>query len=288
MWKHALMFCQQHMVNCFPPGHQPHDPPPDLLSLVASTLDKMTRNTFQPALATQTTLLQSVALDHAKPLPRDPAAASSKVAAGPVEMHLDQSKVGRARLNSRKKALAGRRDGMDVRVLGVDAESRGGVGLSEEIRGALDDEFGGEDAGFEERSLSEEDEDVPVPLTQAFGQSSLQVKMQSRSGSRGLFEADSGAVVAAEQPFRCGEEDRLDGSSFRIATIKTTIPDGTDEAGDDRGVKRRKCVAAAADGACGIESALGARFGLGRDHVRARVERGLAGRPSLWEAASGL
>lgn len=275
---------QQHMVNCFPPGHQPHDAPPDLLSLITHALDKLTRNTFQPALATQTTLLQSVALDHARPLPRD-TTGTDRPAAGPVEMHLDQSRGGRARLNARKRALAGRRDGMDVRVLGVDAESRGGIGLSEEIRGMLDEEYADEHEGMH-RAVDEgsaSDEDVPLPATQAFGESSLQARMQSRSTSRGSFEAESKA--AADRPFRAGEEDRVVGSSFRITDLETTtLTDAGEGSGDDRGLKRRRSGGGSVEGACGIE----ARFGLGRGHVRARVERGLGGRPSLWEAASGL
>jgi hypothetical protein len=274
---------QQHMANCFPADHKAHDPPPDVVALVTNTLDKLTRNTFAPALATQTTLLESVALDHAKPLP------IAGPAARPVEMHLDTSKAGRARLNARKKALAGRKKG-DVRVLGVDAESRGGVGLSEEIRNALDEEFSDGD-GVRSRSGSGSgpelgvgmnvdpvsDEDVPLPPTQAFGQSNLQAKMQHRSGSRGLFDAEHPMANKPEQPFRAGEADRLDGSASRNVTIKTT--EGT---GDDRDLKRRTCPREEG-------SALASKFGLGRDHVRAGVEWGLAApRRSLWEAASGV
>lgn len=273
------------MANCFPADHQLHDPPPDVVALVTSTLDKLTRNTFEPALATQTTLLESVALDHAKPLPTK----TGQTVAGPVEMHLDQSKTGRARLNARKKALAGRRVG-DVRVLGVDAESRGGVGLSEEIRNALDDEFSdeaeravrtgsgsGSDSGSAAMNVDPpSEEDVPLPPTQAFGQSNLQAKMQHRSGSRGLFEAEN---QSAEQPFRAGEADRLDGSASRNETIKTFESEDTR---DDRDIKRR-------NGGGEEGSALATKFGLGRDHVRAGVEWGLVGpRKSLWEAASGL
>ena len=266
------------MVNCFPPGYQPHDPPPDLLSLITHALDKLTRNTFQPALATQTTLLQSVALDHARTLPRDTTGAH-KPAAGPVEMHLDQSRGGRARLNARKRALAARRDGTEVRVLAVDAESRGGVGLSEEIRGVLDDEFADEHEGLpravDEGSAS--DEDIPLPATQAFGESVLRTRMQSRSTSHGLFEAD--------HPFRAGEEDCVAGSSFRITDFQTTTTDAGEVSGLDCGLKRRRGGAGSGEGACGIE----ARVELGRGPVCARVERGLGGRrPSLWEAASGL
>lgn len=209
-------------------------------------------------------------------------------------MHLDQSKSGRARLNARKKALAGRRVG-DVRVLGVDAESRGGVGLSEEIRNALDEEFSDE-AEQGERSGSgsgsdggnagmnvdpTSDEEVLLPPTQAFGQSNLQAKMQPRSASRGLFETEHGA---AGQPFRAGEADRLDGSASRNETIK--IP-GSEDARDDRDLKRGK--RAAGEDTVAQGSPLAAQLGLGRDHVRAGVEWGLAGRrKSLWEAASGL
>ncbi|KAJ9104781.1 hypothetical protein QFC19_003922 [Naganishia cerealis] len=249
----------QHMVDCFSQDHKAGNARPDLTFLVSQALDKLSRNTFHPALATQTTLLQSVALEQPKPGVLCPAAPGVPGdVPSIVDMHFDQSKSGRARLNARKRALAGRKGGKaaEVCVLGVYAESRGGVGLSEEIRNLLDEEYaddfadprlGGptaaipgtsnddlaDNATMDVDSLS--DQEVPFPPTQAFGRSDLQMRMQAHRGkSRGIFEDGGGSAqrplspqptLNSEpdkcQPFRGGEVDRLDGSSSRIGTVKT-------------------------------------------------------------------
>jgi hypothetical protein len=253
---------QAHMVDCFPPGHQPEDARSDLSLLVSEALDKLSRNTFHPALATQTTLLQSVALKQQQPnlppLLRPVAPIVAGEAPSVVDMHFDQTKSGRARLNARKRALATRKGGnaAEVRVVGVDAESRGGVGLSEEIRNMLDEEY----AEDRERSVdaevagvdgaraagghagqagmdvdSDSEGEIRFPPTQTFGQSSLQARMARGDNGepRGLFEAGRSSVnevvlgqeeepepeAEPGQPFRSGEVDRqLDGSSSRNGT----------------------------------------------------------------------
>ncbi|KAJ9125097.1 hypothetical protein QFC22_000050 [Naganishia vaughanmartiniae] len=219
-----------HMVDCFPPGHKPDDERPDLTLLVSEALDKLSRNTFHPALATQTTLLQSVALkqQHQPKLPpliRPAAPIILGEAPSVVDMHFDQTKSGRARLNARKRALATRKGGSaaEVRVVGVDAESRGGVGFSEEIRNMLDEEYAEERERSVERSAagsdvaldghgvggrmdvdSESEGEIPFPPTQTFGQSSLQARMTrgGNGGSRGIFAAEAGVRSA---PFEAGK-----------------------------------------------------------------------------------
>ncbi|KAJ9108721.1 hypothetical protein QFC21_000041 [Naganishia friedmannii] len=268
-----------HMVDCFPPGHQPDDKRPDLTLLVSEALDKLSRNTFHPALATQTTLLQSVALKQQQqpklpPLIRPAAPIIAGEAPSVVDMHFDQTKSGRARLNARKRALATRKGGnaAEVRVVGVDAESRGGVGFSEEIRNLLDEEYaedrelntgasaagslGAVDGHAHDGRMevdSESEAEIPFPPTQTFGQSSLQARM-ARGGngkSRGLFDVESTSMreelrpeTGPGQPFRGGEVDRqLDGSSSRIAqpvkansvTLETVVIRQGKRAGDDEG-----------------------------------------------------